>query len=165
MALDSDTEEHLLRDIEQKGLPLAQVSLVDICDDDPAIYGRSGKPRRPVQQRWAKIKRLKPRSYVALLKKYKIPPWHRCMQLRNVGPDTITVLYNTVLFLSFTANGHIGHILVTDSTQTRHRFDTDWSQIRHRLVTEWSQQVKLVTKRLQRGYKVVTKWSHSRKPT
>ena len=74
MVLDSDTEEHLLRDIERKGLPLAQVSLVDICDADPAVYGRSGKPRRPVQQRWGKIKRLKPRGYLALLKKYKIPP-------------------------------------------------------------------------------------------
>jgi hypothetical protein len=38
MALDADTEEHLLRDIERKGLPLAQVSLVDICDADPAIF-------------------------------------------------------------------------------------------------------------------------------
>jgi hypothetical protein len=74
MVLDSDTEEHLLRDIERKGLPLDQVSLVDICDADPAIYGRSGKPRRPVQQRWGKIKRLKPRGYLALLKKHKIPP-------------------------------------------------------------------------------------------
>jgi hypothetical protein len=74
MVLDSDTEEHLLRDIERKGLPLAQVSLVDICDADLAVYGRSGNPRRPVQQRWAKIKKLTPRGYLALLKKHKIPP-------------------------------------------------------------------------------------------
>jgi hypothetical protein len=74
MALDSDTEEHLLRDIERKGLPLSQVSLVDICDADPAVYGRSGESRRPVQQRFGKIKRLKPKGYLALLKKYKIKP-------------------------------------------------------------------------------------------
>jgi hypothetical protein len=67
MALDPETEEHLLRDIERKGILLAEVSLVDICDENPAIYGRSGKARRPVQQRWAKIKRLIPRGYLAFL--------------------------------------------------------------------------------------------------
>jgi hypothetical protein len=74
MVLDSDTEEHLLSDIERNGLPLAQVSLVDICDADLAVYGRSGNPRRPVQQCWAKIKKLTPHGYLALLKKHKIPP-------------------------------------------------------------------------------------------
>jgi hypothetical protein len=74
MSLNKDIEETLLRDIERKGIPLAQISLVDICDNSPAIYGRAGKARRPVQQRWAKIKKLKPRSYLALLHEYKIPP-------------------------------------------------------------------------------------------
>jgi hypothetical protein len=74
MVLNSDTEEHLLRDIERKGLPLEQVSLLDICDANIAVYGRSGQPRREVQQRWGKIKKLQPCSYLALLKKHKIPP-------------------------------------------------------------------------------------------
>ena len=74
MALDSGIEENLLRDIKQKGLPLAQVSLVDICDTNPAINSGSGKPRRPVQTRWGKIRKVKPCGYLALLKKHKIPP-------------------------------------------------------------------------------------------
>jgi hypothetical protein len=67
MSLNKDIEETLLRDVEHEGIPLAQISLVDTCDNSPAVHGRAGKARRPVQQRWAKIKKLKPRSHLALL--------------------------------------------------------------------------------------------------
>jgi hypothetical protein len=74
MALDADTEEHLLRDVQRKGLPLGQVSFVDVCDADPAICGRSGQPAcRPVQQHWGKIKKLTPRDRLALIKRHKTP--------------------------------------------------------------------------------------------
>ena len=55
--------------------------------------------------------------------------------------------------------------LVTDWLQIGYRLDTDWSQNGDRLVTDWSQTGhRLVTAGIS-GYKVVTKWSHSKKPT
>ena len=52
--LTRKTEQTLLEDIENTGLPLDQVSLVDICDAKEGIYGAPGKTRRPVQLRFKK---------------------------------------------------------------------------------------------------------------
>jgi hypothetical protein len=62
----------LLEDIERTGLPLDQVSLVNICDDKEGIYGAPGASRRPVQLRFQKIKDLTARGYRRLLCKYNI---------------------------------------------------------------------------------------------
>jgi hypothetical protein len=62
----------LLSDIEQTGLPLDQVLLVDICDAKEGIYGAPGKSCQPVQQRFQKVKELSARGYRKLLAKHSI---------------------------------------------------------------------------------------------
>jgi hypothetical protein len=74
MSLSQKDENSLLQDIERIGLPLDQISLVDICDAKEGIYGAPGKRRRPVQLRFQKIKDLSPRGYKKLLAKYSITP-------------------------------------------------------------------------------------------
>ena len=80
--LTRKTEQTLLEDIENTGLPLDQVSLVDICDAKEGIYGAPGKTRRPVQLRFQKIKSLTALGYRRLLLKYGITP----------GPATFAAL-------------------------------------------------------------------------
>jgi hypothetical protein len=65
-------ERTLLADIEATGLPLDQISLVDLCDDKEGIYGAPGAPRWPVQVRFAKIKQLTITGYRRLLAKHNI---------------------------------------------------------------------------------------------
>jgi hypothetical protein len=47
--LSQKVEQTLLADIENTGLPLDQVSLVDLCGAKEGIYGAPGKNRWPVQ--------------------------------------------------------------------------------------------------------------------
>jgi hypothetical protein len=72
--LSQKVEQTLLADIENTGLPLDQVSLVNICDAKEGIYGAPGKSRRPVQLRFQKIKELTARNYRRLLAKNNITP-------------------------------------------------------------------------------------------
>jgi hypothetical protein len=74
MSLQQKVERTLLEDLEKTGLPLDQISLVDICDAKEGIYGAPGKSRRPVQLRFQKIKDLTARSYRKLLYKHNITP-------------------------------------------------------------------------------------------
>jgi hypothetical protein len=62
-SLSQKVEQTLLADIENTGLPLDQVSLVDFCNAKEGIYGAPGKSRRPVQKRFQKIKELTARGY------------------------------------------------------------------------------------------------------
>jgi hypothetical protein len=73
-SVSQKVEQTLLADIENTGLPLDQVSLVDLCDAKEGIYGAPGKNRRPVQLRFQKIKELTARSYRRLLAKHSITP-------------------------------------------------------------------------------------------
>jgi hypothetical protein len=61
-----------LADLETTGLPLDQISLVDICDAKEGINGAPGKSRQPVQLRFQKIKELPARGYRKLLIKHNI---------------------------------------------------------------------------------------------
>jgi hypothetical protein len=72
-ALSQKVHQSLLADIENTGLPLDQISLVDLCDAKEGIYGVPGKNRRPVQLRFQKIKELSAGSYRRLLTKHDIP--------------------------------------------------------------------------------------------
>jgi hypothetical protein len=68
-----------LADIENTGLPLDQISLVDLCNAKDGIYGAPGKNRWPVQLQFQKIKELTARSYRRLLAKHGI----------TLGPATL----------------------------------------------------------------------------
>jgi hypothetical protein len=73
-SVSQKVEKTLLADIEKIGLPLDQVSLIDICDAKEGIYGAPGKSRRAVQLRFQKIKELTARGYRKLLSRYSITP-------------------------------------------------------------------------------------------
>jgi hypothetical protein len=80
MSLSQKVEKSLLQDIERIGLPLSQISLVDICDAKEGIYGAPGKSRRPVQLRFQMIKDLTHHGYKKLLAKYSITPGPATLQ-------------------------------------------------------------------------------------
>jgi hypothetical protein len=68
-------EKALLTDIEQKGLPFDQISLVQLCDKRQLIYGEpSTTLRRAIQKHYTKLKNRTPRNYQKLLLKYSIVP-------------------------------------------------------------------------------------------
>ncbi len=73
-SLSQKLERSLLADIESTGLPLEQVSLVDLCNAKEGIYGAPGKSRWPVQLRFQKIKELTARGYKRLLVRHNITP-------------------------------------------------------------------------------------------
>ena len=73
-SLSQKAEQQLLADIENAGLPLDQMSLVDLCDSKEGICGAPGLPRRPVQLRFQKIKELTSRGYRRLLAQHSISP-------------------------------------------------------------------------------------------
>ena len=65
---------------------------------------------------------------------------------------------------------HVGLTVASQQSGNRkgqigHRLVTDWTQIGHRMVTEWWQPGHRLVIAGAGGYKVVTKWSHGRKPT
>jgi hypothetical protein len=79
-------EQTLLADIENTGIPLDQLSLVDICDAKEGIYGAPGRSRRPVQLRFQKIKELTPRNYRKLLAKHNITPGPATLAAKQQEP-------------------------------------------------------------------------------
>jgi hypothetical protein len=50
MLISSKVEKTLLQDIEEIGLPLDTISLVNVSDKTEGIFGAPGKARRPVQK-------------------------------------------------------------------------------------------------------------------
>jgi hypothetical protein len=72
--LSQKAAQQLLVDIENIGLPLDQISLVNLCDAKEGIYGGPGLPRRPVQAQFQKIKKLSARGYRRLLAHHNITP-------------------------------------------------------------------------------------------
>jgi hypothetical protein len=73
--LSQKAAQQLLADIENIGLPLDQMSLVHLCDAKEGIYGGpAGLPRRPVQARFQKIKKLSARGHRRLLAHHNITP-------------------------------------------------------------------------------------------
>jgi hypothetical protein len=77
--LSQKVHQTLLADIENTGLPLDQILLVDLCEAKEGVYGAPGKNRPPVQLRFQKIKELTARSYRRLLAKHGI----------TLGPATL----------------------------------------------------------------------------
>jgi hypothetical protein len=92
-------EKQLLEDIERKGLPFQEISLVSLCDDKEFIYGApSSDLRRAIQKYFQRLTRRTASNYHKLLLKYNIVPgpstFHRLRQeeedeIQSAAPDTI----------------------------------------------------------------------------
>jgi hypothetical protein len=87
MSITSKVERTLLQDIEEIGLPLDTIFLVDICDKKEDIFGTPGKARRPVQKRFQKHKELSTRGYKKLLEKYDITPGPATLEAQSQTPE------------------------------------------------------------------------------
>jgi hypothetical protein len=93
----SDTlERALLEDIELKGLPFEQISLVKLCDDKELIYGSpSSDLRRALQKHFCKLKKRSLKNYLKLLKKYTITPgpftFHRIREAGDCTPTKTSI--------------------------------------------------------------------------
>jgi hypothetical protein len=72
--LSQKVHQTLLADIENTGLPLDQILLVDLCTAKEGVYGAPGKNRQPVLLQFQKIKELTACSYRRLLAKHGITP-------------------------------------------------------------------------------------------
>jgi hypothetical protein len=93
-------EKSLLEDIEQKGLPFDQISLVQLCNDKELIYGPpSSALRRKIQKHFNKLKNRTPSNYQKLLVKYSIVPgpftFHRLREADD-SPTKIPVKEPTI---------------------------------------------------------------------
>jgi hypothetical protein len=87
MSITSKVERTLLQDIEEIGLPLDTISLVDICYKKEGIFGAPGKARRPVQKQFQKLKELSTRGYKKLLEKYDITPGPATLEAQSQTPE------------------------------------------------------------------------------
>jgi hypothetical protein len=74
MPIPKYVEKSLLEDVEETGLGLQEVCLVDICDKKVATYGPKGKVgiRRKVQKYFHQVKQKSFKNYVKLLDEYKV---------------------------------------------------------------------------------------------
>jgi hypothetical protein len=83
--ISETVEKALLQDIEQKGLPFDQISLVQLCDQREAFYGPpSSALRRAIQKHFYRLKQRTPKNYQKLLVKYSILPGpFTCQRLKD----------------------------------------------------------------------------------